>query len=229
MFSVLRQPEINEWLPQIDIDLLDAKVKCWVGKTKFYTNSLVYIRMVAMPIYGNYTLRSSSLEPKARRPKALYVAYEMSVLPNLSNDDPRLSLTDCILKCIQMGIIFNVWIFNYCWWQSHYSYWICLTKTNNGHTCKYVPMIKVGCWPFHSAKVAHIGLSLTLNAPIAIKVVCFSRLLKCLRSLYDKQCGPRSDSTLFASILNSSVKLDNYLSADDFSRRHFQMHYFLAL
>ena len=27
----------------------------------------------------------------------------------------------------------------------------------------------------------------------AAKVVCFSRLLKCLRSLYSKQCGPRSD------------------------------------
>ena len=37
------------------------------------------------------------------------------------------------------------------------------------------------------------GISLTLKAPIATKVVCFSRLLKCLRSLYGKQCGPRSD------------------------------------
>ena len=40
-------------------------------------------------------------------------------------------------------------------------------------------------------------------------------------------------STLFASILNSSVMLGNYLqqttSADDFSRRHFQMHFSLAL
>ena len=35
--------------------------------------------------------------------------------------------------------------------------------------------------------------ALTLNAPIATKVVCFSRLLKYLRSLYGKQCGPRSD------------------------------------
>ena len=61
---------------------------------------------------------------------------------------------------------------------------------------------------------------LTLNAPITKKVVCFSRLLKCLRSLFGKQCGPRSDcsyrticsgSTLFASILNSSVMLGNYL------------------
>ena len=35
--------------------------------------------------------------------------------------------------------------------------------------------------------------SLILNAPIATKVVCFSRLLKCLRSLYGKQCGSRKD------------------------------------
>ena len=68
---------------------------------------------------------------------------------------------------------------------------------------------------------------LTRNAQITSKVVCFSRLLKCLRSLYGKQCGPRSDcsysgSTLFASILNSSVMLGNYLqqmtSADDIFR-----------
>ena len=64
-----------------------------------------------------------------------------------------------------------------------------------------------------------------LKAPIATKVVCFSRLLKYLRSLYGKQCGPRSvcsGSTLLASILNSSVLLGNYLqqttSADDIFR-----------
>ena len=37
--------------------------------------------------------------------------------------------------------------------------------------------------------------NLTLNAPIATKVVCFSRLLKCL-SLYGKQCGPRSEQSV---------------------------------
>ena len=41
-----------------------------------------------------------------------------------------------------------------------------------------------------------------------------------------------SGSTLFASICNSSVMPGNYLqqttSADDFSRRHFQMHFFLG-
>ena len=37
-----------------------------------------------------------------------------------------------------------------------------------------------------------------------------------------------SGSMLFASILNSSVMLGNYFAADDFSRRHFQMHFFLG-
>ena len=34
---------------------------------------------------------------------------------------------------------------------------------------------------------------ITHNASIATKVVCLSRLLKCLRSFYGKHCGPRSD------------------------------------
>ena len=72
---------------------------------------------------------------------------------------------------------------------------------------------------------------LTLNAPIATKVVCFSRLLKCLRNLYANSVDPDqtapigavcSESTLFASILNLSVMLGNYLqqtsSADDIFR-----------
>ena len=45
-----------------------------------------------------------------------------------------------------------------------------------------------------------LGLILTLKAPIATKVVCFSRLLKCLRSLYGKQCGPRSDCSYRSSL-----------------------------
>ena len=38
-----------------------------------------------------------------------------------------------------------------------------------------------------------------------------------------------SGSTLFASIFNSSVILGSFFAADDFSRRHFQMQFFLAL
>ena len=41
---------------------------------------------------------------------------------------------------------------------------------------------------------------LTLNAPIAAKVVCFSRPLKCFRSIYGKQCGPRSDCSYRSSL-----------------------------
>ena len=77
----------------------------------------------------------------------------------------------------------------------------------------------------------------TLNAPIATKFVCFSRLLKCLGSIYVKQCGPRSDcsyrSSLFwvhavssYTLLVSNVR--QLFAADDFSRRHFQMHFFLG-
>ena len=80
-------------------------------------------------------------------------------------------------------------------------------------------------------------LFLILNLPITTKVVCFSRLLKCLRSLYGKQCEPRSDcsyigavcfgSTLFASVLNLSVMLGNYLqqttSADNIFRCIFSL------
>ena len=42
---------------------------------------------------------------------------------------------------------------------------------------------------------------LTLNALIAAKVVCFSRLLKYLRGLYGKQYGPRSDCSYRSSLL----------------------------
>ena len=79
---------------------------------------------------------------------------------------------------------------------------------------------------------------LTLNAPIATKVVCFSCLLKCLRSLYGKQSDPDqtapigavcSGSTLFASILNISVKLGNYLQQTTSAGDIFICIFFLAL
>ena len=37
-----------------------------------------------------------------------------------------------------------------------------------------------------------------------------------------------SGSTLYATILNSSVMLGYFFAADDFSRRHFHMHFFLG-
>ena len=81
-------------------------------------------------------------------------------------------------------------------------------------------------------------LLLTLNAPIATKVVCFSRLLKCLRSLYGKQCGPTSDCSYRSSLFwvhavcfytkfVSNVR--QLFAAGDFSRRHFQMFFLGAL
>ena len=57
---------------------------------------------------------------------------------------------------------------------------------------------------------AHL-YGLTINAPVATKNVCFSRLLKCLRNLMANNVDPDqtapigavcSGSTLFASILN---------------------------
>ena len=69
---------------------------------------------------------------------------------------------------------------------------------------------------------------LTINAPITTKVDCFSRLLKCLRSLCGKQCGPRSDCS-YRSILiwvHAVSNVRQLFAADSFSRRHFQMHFF---
>ena len=51
-----------------------------------------------------------------------------------------------------------------------------------------------------STTLGNFRLILTLNAPIATKVVCFSRLLKYLRSLYGKQCGPKSDCSYRTSL-----------------------------
>ena len=88
-----------------------------------------------------------------------------------------------------------------------------------------------------SSAVSHLPVLLTLNAPIATKIVCFSRLLKCLRSLYGKQCGPRSDcsyrSSLFwvHAVCFYTLFISNarqLFAADDFSRQHFQMHFFLG-
>ena len=73
--------------------------------------------------------------------------------------------------------------------------------------------------------------------PIATKVVCFSRLLKCLRSLYGKQCGPRSDCSYRSSLfwVHAVCFYTSFVSnvrqlfvADDISRRHFQMYFFLS-
>ena len=69
---------------------------------------------------------------------------------------------------------------------------------------------------------------LTLNAPIATKVVCFSRLLKCLRCLYGKQCGPRpvlGPRYLLLFVSNVRQLFAAATSADDI----FRCIFFLAL
>ena len=88
-------------------------------------------------------------------------------------------------------------------------------------------------WLWNKKHFSSTHSSLTLKAPIATKVVWFSRLLKCLRGLYGKQCGPRSDCSLFwvhtvcfYTLFVSKVR--QLFAADYFSRRHFQMHFFLG-
>ena len=67
-----------------------------------------------------------------------------------------------------------------------------LVKENQSFDVVFIDANKDGYLEYYKVNI------LTLNAPIATKVVCFSLLLKCLRSLYGKQCGPRSDrSSLF--------------------------------
>ena len=57
-----------------------------------------------------------------------------------------------------------------------------------------------GTYQYRPKFIVVVSQFLTLNAPIATKVVCFSRLLKCLRSLCGKQCGPRSDCSYRSSL-----------------------------
>ena len=120
-------------------------------------------------------------------------------------------------------------------------FWYELTPTFLLHIeAKISPVININTFymfycrhsPVRYDQTEHV---FTLIAPIATKVVCFSRLLKCLRSLYGKQCGPRSDcsykSSLFwvhaVCLYTEFVRIATHLFAtDNFSRRHFQMHFF---
>ena len=60
---------------------------------------------------------------------------------------------------------------------------------------------------------------LTLKAPIITKVVCFCRLLKCLKASTNNQCRSRSIylSDMAASILTLTLKAPITTAADDFS------------
>ena len=97
---------------------------------------------------------------------------------------------------------------------------------------------KCGLWyvgPTH--RKCTPAVVLTLNAPITTKVVCFSRLLKYLRSLYGKQCRPRTDCSYGSSLflVNAVCSYTYFVSnvrqlfaADDFNRRHFSDAFFLG-
>ena len=61
-------------------------------------------------------------------------------------------------------------------------FWHCLSVTLSLSFCPFIHLFPIQ------------------KAPIATKVVCFSRLLKCLRSLCGKQCGPRSDCSYRSSL-----------------------------
>ena len=79
---------------------------------------------------------------------------------------------------------------------------------------------------FGGLALKHRDSSLTLNAPIATKVVCFFWSAEMLKnSVGQDQTAPIgavcSGSTLFASILNSSVMLSNYLQQTTFSDAFF--------
>ena len=81
----------------------------------------------------------------------------------------------------------------------------------------------------------NISKILTLNGPITSKVVCYSRLLKCFHgnSVDPDQTTPIgavcSGSTLFASILNSSEMLGNYLQQTSTADDIFRCFFFLVL
>ena len=66
---------------------------------------------------------------------------------------------------------------------------LCCTKTTLGQNEVHLGIANI--WLVDDQGL-ELQCLLTLNAPIATIVVCFSRLLKCVRSLYGKQCGPRS-------------------------------------
>ena len=64
---------------------------------------------------------------------------------------------------------------------------------------------------------------LTLNAPIATKVVCFSRLLKCYIECYRSNLFWVQAVCFYTQFVSNVRQL---FAADDFNRRYFQMHFF---
>ena len=66
--------------------------------------------------------------------------------------------------------------------------------------CELQPWKSLFSWELKKKRVRNLQKILTLNAPIITKVVCLPLWLKCLRSLYGKQCGPRPDCSYRSSL-----------------------------
>ena len=76
---------------------------------------------------------------------------------------------------------------------------LCVDSKDSGHTYLMPRLVWFFSWGTATFLVSSCR-NITLNASIATKVVCFSHLLKCLRSLYGKPCGPRSDCSYSSSL-----------------------------
>ena len=88
------------------------------------------------------------------------------------------------------------WLWNTFYGQSPHFSWIIqeglLSVTSESMCTKY--------WLKACSSLPRKNVWLTLKAPITTKVVCFSRLLKCLSCLYGKQGEPRSDCSCRSSL-----------------------------
>ena len=97
--------------------------------------------------------------------------------------------------------------------KAWYSIWISLSADNSLVISSFIWFLKQlqylkclsqnFCWRFFILfnLVIHIYKVATDAVPITTKVVCFCRLLNCFRSLFDKQCMPRSDCSCRSSLI----------------------------
>ena len=103
--------------------------------------------------------------------------------------------TGCIVIKVALSLVWFSWVHD-------------ITMTSKWHhgdvSWCHVTLCCVWCYAPTKVLILYIRTYylnfLTINAPIATKVVCFSGLLKCLRSLYGKQCGPRTDCSYRSSL-----------------------------
>ena len=95
--------------------------------------------------------------------------------------------------------------------------------------------------PDQTAPIRAVCSGSTLFAPLlnsSVMLGNYLQCLQCLRSLYGKQCGPKSDcsyrrSLFWVHVVCVSTKFvtnaRQLFAADDFGRRHFQMNFFLGV